>query len=103
MAVPTLSPEQRAQAAERATAARQRRAKLRAELKQGTMTVSEVLARARDDEAIAKLKVVSLLEALPGVGKTKAAVILERHRIAPSRRVRGLGPHQRASLLAELG
>jgi ribosomal protein S13 len=62
-----------------------------------------VITRSRSDEAVAKLKVVALLEALPGVGKTKAAAIMEKNAIALSRRVRGLGPHQRDALTREFG
>lgn len=103
MPLPTLTPEQRADAAARATAARRTRALVRAELKSGDITISEVIARATADEAIAKLKVVLLLEALPGVGKAKAATIMARHHIAVSRRVRGLGQHQREALTREFG
>ncbi len=67
------------------------------------MTMSEVIAAAAHDEAIAKLKVASLLEAVPGIGKTKAATIMERLDIAASRRIRGLGHHQIAALTQEFG
>ncbi|MGB3676659.1 MAG: integration host factor, actinobacterial type [Candidatus Nanopelagicales bacterium] len=103
MALPTLTPEQRADAAQRATAARRVRADVRAKLKVGELRISDVIALSATDEAIAKLKVASLLEALPGVGKAKAANIMSRHTIAASRRVRGLGQHQRESLMAEFG
>jgi hypothetical protein len=101
--LPPLTDEQRAAAGARATAARRIRAEVRANLKSGDIRISEVIDRAAVDEAIAKLKVVALLEALPGVGKAKAATIMERHHIAPSRRVRGLGQHQREALTGEFG
>jgi len=103
VALPTLTPEQRADAAQRATAARRVRADVRAKLKVGELRISDVIALSATDEAVAKLKVASLLEALPGVGKAKAANIMNRHTIAASRRVRGLGQHQRESLTAEFG
>ncbi|HAM22143.1 MAG TPA: integration host factor [Actinobacteria bacterium] len=103
MSLPPLTDEQRAAAGARATAARRIRAEVRANLKSGDIRISEVIDRAAVDEAIAKLKVVALLEALPGVGKAKAATIMERHHIAPSRRVRGLGQHQREALTGEFG
>jgi hypothetical protein len=37
------------------------------------------------------MKVVAVLEAMPGVGKVRAQQIMERLEISPSRRVRGLG------------
>ena len=48
---------------------------------------------------VGKLKVVSLLESLPGVGKVKARKIMEDVGIADNRRVQGLGSQQRQSLL----
>jgi hypothetical protein len=103
VALPFLTPAQRADAAARATAARRTRAALRADLKSGRLRVSDVIIRAESDEAVAKLRVVALLEALPGVGKTKAAAIMDKNAIALSRRVRGLGPHQRDALTRQFG
>ena len=65
-------------------------------LKQGTTSLSDVLCT--EDDAIAKMKVLALLQALPGVGKVRAGQIMGRLGIDPSRRVRGLGPVQRAAL-----
>ena len=62
-----------------------------------------VLDDAENDEAVAKLKVSALLESLPGVGKVRAAAVMEQLEIAPSRRVRGLGERQRQALLNEFG
>lgn len=45
MALPTLTPEQRAQALEKAAASRRARAALREELKTGKATFAEVLGR----------------------------------------------------------
>lgn len=103
MPLPSLSPEQRAAALEKAAAARKARAELKDRLKQGEMTFGDVLARADVEEVIGKLKVASVLEALPGIGKVRAAQIMERLHIAASRRLRGLGEHQRRLLLSEFG
>ena len=103
MPLPSLTPEQRAAALEKAAAARKARAELKEKLKKGEMTFGEVLTLAEKDEVIGKLKVSSVLEALPGIGKVRAAQIMERLRIAESRRLRGLGEHQRRMLLNEFG
>ncbi|MCW2621097.1 MAG: uncharacterized protein JWL64_699 [Frankiales bacterium] len=103
MALPPLTPEQRAAALEKAAAARRTRAALKVQLKNRETTLSEVLKRGESDEAIGKLKVLAVLEALPGVGKIKAARIVERLEISPSRRVRGLGVKQREALESEFG
>lgn len=101
--LPVLTTEQRKAAGEKATAARRARAEICAQLKSGALSMREVLDRAESDEAIAKLKVTHLLESLPGVGKTKASAIMKRNAIAESRRLRGLGPYQRAALIEEFG
>jgi len=95
VAVPPLTDEQRAAALEKAAAARRARAEL--------TTLKQVLDDAENDEAVAKLKVSALLESLPGVGKARAAAVMEQLEIAPSRRVRGLGERQRQALLNEFG
>ena len=54
-------------------------------------------------DTVGKLKVVSLLESLPGVGKVKARKIMEEIGIADNRRVQGLGAQQQQALLEQLG
>ena len=67
----------------------------------GSMSLAEALDS--DDANVGKLKVVSMLESLPGVGKVKARRVMEDVGIADNRRVQGLGAQQRASLLNQLG
>jgi hypothetical protein len=98
---PQLTPEQRAAALAKAAEARVARADIKARLKMGSMSLSEALDS--DDRNVAKLKVVSMLESLPGVGKVKARRVMEEVGIADNRRVQGLGAQQRASLLDQLG
>ena len=98
---PALSPEQRQAALEKAAAARRSRAELKERLKRGGTTLGEVLKQSDSDDVLGKMKVSALLEALPGVGKVRAAQIMERLEIAPSRRLRGLGDRQRKALLTE--
>jgi hypothetical protein len=98
---PQLTPEQRAAALAKAAEARAARADIKARLKMGSMTLSEALDS--DDRNVAKLKVVSMLESLPGVGKVKARRVMEEIGIADNRRVQGLGAQQRAALLDQLG
>lgn len=103
MALPPLTSEQRAQALAKAAAARQRRAEIKARLKHSGESLGAVLALGEEDEVVGKMRVTALLESLPGVGKIRAAQIMERLGIASSRRVRGLGTKQRAALVAEFG
>lgn len=101
MALPSLTPEQRSAALERAAEARRARAALKAKLKNSSTSLAEVIAAAEGDDVIGKLKVSTLLESLPGVGKVRAARIMEEVGISPTRRVRGLGANQRAALVRE--
>jgi ribosomal protein S13 len=48
---------------------------------------------------LGKLKVVSMLESLPGVGKVRARRLMVELDISESRRLRGLGDNQRRRLL----
>ena len=94
---PQLTPEQRAAALQKAAEARTARAEIKARLKMGSMTLTEALDS--DDSNVGKLKVVSMLESLPGVGKVRARRLMEELDISESRRLRGLGDNQRQRLL----
>ena len=102
MAIPQLTPAERAAALEKAKQARAARAELREQLKSGKTTLADVLAK-KDDEIIGRMKVTTLIETLPGYGKAKAEKIMTELGIAPSRRLRGLGERQTAALLERLG
>ena len=100
MPLPILTDEQRKQALAKAAEARKARAELKGHLKSEKMTLRDVLAKQGDD-IVGKMKVSSVLESLPGVGKVRARKIMERLDISTSRRVRGLGAKQKDALLTE--
>lgn len=102
MAPPQLTPEQRARALEKAAAARRDRAALKQALKEGRITLPELLSRAGTDETAGGIKVVAVLTSLPGLGKVKAHRLMEKLGIAESRRLRGLGARQREALIDAL-
>ncbi len=101
MPLPTLSPEQRAAALEKAAEIRKARAELKDNLKTGKTTLPKVLDQADTDEVVGKIKVSAVLQSMPGIGKVRATQIMEKLKIAESRRLRGLGEQQRKALLAE--
>ena len=101
MALPPLTPEQRAAALEKAAAARRERAEVKNRLKYSQGSLEDVIKQGQTNDVIGKMKVSALLEAMPGVGKVRAQQIMERLEIAPSRRLRGLGDRQRKALLDE--
>ena len=98
---PKLTDEQRKSALAKSTAARQVRASTKARVKAGELTLSAVFELALNDEAIAKMRVVELLESFAGVGKVRAVSTLDRLSISQTRRIQGLGSAQRANLLLE--
>ncbi|CAN5728946.1 integration host factor, actinobacterial type [soil metagenome] len=98
---PQLTPEQRSAALAKAAEARAARAEIKQRLKMGSITLQDALGS--EDQNMAKLKVVSMLESLPGVGKVKARKLMEELEIADNRRVQGLGAKQRQALLSALG
>lgn len=96
---PELSVAQRQAALEKAAAARRHRAETKDKLKMGSLNLLELLDQSERDEVLGKMKVLVVLESMPGVGKVKARRIMEEVEISESRRVRGLGEQQRKALL----
>ena len=98
---PALSPEERQAALDKAAAARRQRAELKDKLKMGSMNLKELLDQSERDDVVGKMKVLTVLESLPGVGKVRARRLMEQINISESRRVRGLGAQQRDALLKQ--
>jgi hypothetical protein len=96
---PVLTPEERAAALAKAARIRKERSALKRQLKGGEISLKEALEMASKNEALAKMRVLALLESLPSLGKVKARRVLNQVGIAESRRVQGLGANQRAELL----
>lgn len=101
MTLPELDPEQRRAALAKATEARRARAELKQMLKAGEIGFAELLDRAEHVPPLRKMRVSEVIEAMPGYGKVRADQLMERTKIARSRRIQGLGSKQRAQLLAE--
>ena len=100
---PALSPDQRQAALQKAAAARRQRAELKEKLKMSSITLAELLEQGERDEVVGKMKVLAVLESLPGLGKVKARRLMDTIGISETRRVQGLGVNQKEALLKELG
>ena len=98
----SISDEVRRAALVKAAEVRRARAELRGQLKDGDISLSDLLDRSGDD-VVGKMKVLSVLESLPGVGKVKARRAMEGIGISETRRLRGLGSRQRSQLLDAFG
>lgn len=101
MALPPLTPEQRQAALDKAAASRRERAAVKNRLKHSGASITEVLRDGEKNEVIGKMRVLDLLQSMPGLGKVRARQVMERLGIAESRRVRGLGSKQVAALERE--
>ena len=100
---PPLTDDARRAALAKAAEARRVRADLKQALKAGELGLADVLARAESDEVVAMTKILTILEALPGVGKVKSRRTMASIGISESRRVQGLGAKQRRALLTAFG
>ncbi len=103
MALPPLTPEQRQAALEKAAASRRERAEVKNRLRNSGASLIDVVREGQENDVIGKMRVLDLLQSLPGLGKVRARQVMERLSIAESRRVRGLGTKQIAALEREFG
>jgi guanylate kinase len=85
-----------------ATAAqfRKERAEVKSSIARSEITIFDAINDHR--ESIRRMRVLDLLAAVPGVGKSRAANIMERRAISRTRRIGGLGPLQLMALRKEL-
>mgnify|MGYP001826488243 CR=1 FL=1 len=97
--LPEQTDEQRAAALARAAEARRTRAELKALLKSGSLTFTDVLERAEEDDLVAGTKVQAVIVSMPGMGKIHTKRLMEEIGIAENRTLRGLGSNQRAELI----
>ena len=101
MALPPLTPEQRQAALDKAAASRRERAEVKNRLKHSGASIIDVIEQGQHRDVIGKMRVLDLLQSMPGIGKVRAHQLMERLGISESRRVRGLGINQIAALQRE--
>ena len=77
MALPPLTPEQRLAALDKAAASRRERAEVKNRLKNSGASIVDVLHQGQTNEVIGKMKVIDLLQAMPGLGKIRARQVME--------------------------
>ena len=64
----------------------------------GAMTLDQVLERSIDEPLVAHIKILTVLESVPDVGKVRARRILEAADIDESAPIAALGPDRRRRL-----
>jgi hypothetical protein len=94
---PVRSLDQRMDALKRANDVRVKRARLKKDLKEGSVRIEQIL----DDppEYVSTAKVIDILMAVPKFGRVKAARFLNTCRISQSKTVGGLSDRQRTELI----
>lgn len=97
---PTPPEVDRVAASRAAVAARRARAAVKADVAAGRRTALDVLSAAVKDPAgvEGRLRVTELLTSIPAIGVTKMQRIMNSLDISPSKRLGGLGTHQRDRL-----
>lgn len=97
---PTPPDVDRVAASRAAVAARRARAAVKAQVAAGERTSLDVLAAAvKDPNGVeGRLRVTELLVSIPAIGVTKMQRIMTKLEISPSKRLGGLGKHQRDRL-----
>ena len=98
---PKLTPEARSAALAKAKVSRQRRSLVKENVKNGELSIAQVLDLAKSDEVVAKMRVLELVESKSGVGKIRGVALLEKLNISRTRRLQGLGRLQIEQLLKE--
>lgn len=98
MQPPKISNRFRRKAGEKAVAARRERATIKALVASGELFFFDLFKDER--KSIARMKLIDLLQSVPGIGKVRAELILDRTKISPSRRIGGVG-HRQIELLRE--
>jgi guanylate kinase len=99
MLPPRLSRRSRRKAGENAVQARQDRAKVKEMITKGEIFFFDLFVDER--KSIKRMKVLDLLTSVPGIGKTRADLIIGRTGISPSRRIGGVGKRQLEQLRQE--
>ena len=92
MPLTPLTEDARASAREKAVLARAHRQEIKRALSDRELSVRQVLDMVDSDPALAKMP-------LPGIGAVRAERIIEELHIAPTRRLGGLGVHQRRKMV----
>jgi hypothetical protein len=98
MALPPMTPKQRADALQKAAQFRAGRKDVKDRLKAGTLTLADLIKDGQTSDVTGRMKVSVVIQSLPGMGKAKTTVLMERLGIAENRRVAALTARQRAAL-----
>jgi hypothetical protein len=103
MTPPPSTPEQRAAARAKAVRTREKRSKIKDQLRHGHASLTDVFEKGQADPDIGNMRVPDLLASLPGMDKVSATGIIEGFGIADTRRLGSLSPTEQAALIRVIG
>ncbi len=92
MLPPRLSRRSRRKAGESAVKARQERAKVKKLITNGELFFFDLFEDER--KSVKRMKLMDLLQSVPGIGKVRAEIVMGKAQISPSRRIGGVGKRQ---------
>jgi len=92
MLPPRLSRRSRRKAGESAVKARQERAKVKELIATGQLFFFDLFEDPR--KSVKRMKLIDLLQSVPGIGKVRAEIVMGKAQISPSRRIGGVGKRQ---------
>lgn len=96
---PEMSIEDRRRALELSKLSRQLRAKYKALIASGELSLGDFITIAQSEPTLQRMRVRDLLESIPGYGKVRVDNLMRKSGISPTRRIQGLGKNQRSALL----
>lgn len=97
-----LDEKTRTEALKKAAETRKKRSAVMAKVKAGNLKFSTIIKK-KDDPIYGKLKVKSVIMALPGWGKITTEKLLDEVGVMEGRRIAGLGSKQVEKLVEKLG
>jgi hypothetical protein len=95
----TLTPAQREEALRKAAEAAKIRADLKADIRNGKKTFADVVNLAKTNSIIGHIKVLTIIESIPGISTVSANEILTQAKVDEKRSLVGLSSKQVAILL----
>ena len=98
-----LNPHTRSKGLEKSIINRRIRAEIKRQLIAGEITVSEIIVRGQEEEAIGNMRVKEMLMCFKWVGPTSVKDLMRRLDISETRKIKGLGPNQMEALVEKYG
>jgi hypothetical protein len=98
-----LTPEDRRRNTAKSIEMRREWASVKEQIRSGELSLESLFLRAMENDTLGRMRVGALVRSWPTVGPARAEKIMAEARVAPGRRLRGLGSRQRDALIRAHG